>query len=304
MSSLFTDPRCADALVAMLACGFGLREWRAVWDLRAVSPECYHAVQNDDLWRQMYGRLSEGKVLDPPHIKALLRLGNETHMEQRRQRPGLRIGVHFEAFLLGLREAFRVTPTADDLKDLVRASCVSSVSATYLISTFPMRAQTFYHRAKECFGDLAKRQFLCPWWRGEPTTQNVLLPDGTFRATCNPDRLGVVAVGRWYVMQDPHGCTGTYMCVVAPSGRHNLYLVRRLENWAWVLTSPTAVKSSVKLAGRAEVDVVAHEERAASLTELELRQMLRARRMLNHKTELPIPTQNTVGMSTGAVPAR
>ena len=62
LTSLFTDPRCADALVATLACGFGLREWRVVWDLRAVSHACYHAVQNDDLWRQMYDTLANAAM--------------------------------------------------------------------------------------------------------------------------------------------------------------------------------------------------------------------------------------------------
>ena len=118
LTSLFTDPRCADALVATLACGFGLREWRVVWDLRAVSHACYHAVQNDDLWRQMYGRLREGKV-EPPHIRSLLALSHAPLTEQMQRLPGLRIGVHFEAFLLGLREASRVLPTAEDLESVV-----------------------------------------------------------------------------------------------------------------------------------------------------------------------------------------
>jgi hypothetical protein len=121
LTSLLTDPRCADALVTVLARGFALREWRAVWDLRAVSRECYHAVQNDDLWRQMYGRLSAGKVVEPPHIAALLTLGAKTRLEQMIHRPGLRIGAHFEAFLLGMREKFRVAPVPEDLQNLVRA---------------------------------------------------------------------------------------------------------------------------------------------------------------------------------------
>jgi hypothetical protein len=149
---------------------------------------------------------------------------------------------------------------------------------------------------------MATRQFHCPWWRGGPPTQNALLPDGTLRVTCNPDRLGTEAVGRWYVLKDPHGCVGTHICIVAPSGSHNLYLVRRLENWAWLLASPTTLKSSMKLATRAELDAVAQEESAASLTKLEVEQMLHAGRMeqmlhegcmRSHKTSLRMAMRST-----------
>ena len=44
LSSLFSDSRCADALVAMLTCGFAVCEWRTVWDLRSVSRVALRSV--------------------------------------------------------------------------------------------------------------------------------------------------------------------------------------------------------------------------------------------------------------------
>jgi hypothetical protein len=125
----------------------------------------------------------------------------------------------------------------------------------------------------------AKRLISCPWSRGETATQNVFMPDGVVQVIGNPSKLGNVALGQWRVLQEPQGL-GTCVCVTAPSGSQNLYLVRRLANWAWLLVSHRSFKSSVPLAPRADW-VAAQQESAATLTKREVRLMLEARTKLN-----------------------
>ena len=96
-----------DALDALLGRGFCVESWECVWKLRGVSRACYAAVRSDSTWRRLYEQLCAGKVHTPPAIKALLELGCETREQQTRRRPELRIGPHFEALMLGLREPRR-----------------------------------------------------------------------------------------------------------------------------------------------------------------------------------------------------
>jgi hypothetical protein len=270
--NLFADARCADALAAVLERGFSVPQWGEVWNLRAVSRDCYLAVHNDDLWKQMYGRLSAGKMdPPPPHIRSLLALGKATLAEQMRQRPGLRIGAHFEAFRLGQREEFRVKPTAADLQELV-----------------------FYGRAKSSASTRMQRELYCPYWRGEQPARNVFMPDGTHRVTGNPNMHGAEGlVGRWCILDDPHGCVGSYVCTVA-NGSHHLYEVRRLPSWNWLLTSPVAFKCSAELASRTELAAIAREEEAASLVPQQARRMRTARGLLNEAAKGPAPEGTAV----------
>ena len=57
--NLFADARCADALAAVIERGFSVQQWVEVWNLRAVSRDCYLAVHNDDLWKQMYSQSAQ-----------------------------------------------------------------------------------------------------------------------------------------------------------------------------------------------------------------------------------------------------
>jgi hypothetical protein len=99
-------------------------------------------------------------------------------------------------------------------------------------------------------------------------------------------------VGRWSIDDSPHGCVGTYVHTVSASGVHNLYLVRRLVSWAWLLTSPAALKCSTALAGRDDHAARAEQESAASLTAAQALRMEDAAVALN----LALATQMADGL--------
>ena len=111
--NIFADPD-ADALAAVLGRGFGAADWPHVWALRAVSRGCHEAVCSDEVWRRLFEQLRAGKVHTPPAIRSLLQLGRHTRAEQLRRRPDLRIGVYFEAFMLGIREPSRNVAAAQE----------------------------------------------------------------------------------------------------------------------------------------------------------------------------------------------
>ena len=236
----------ADTLTSFMLHGFEANFWRDkerlrdVVRLREVSQVFRVAMDSDPVWQKYYDEVREGRTHSPPAIAAVLAAGQAPRLGAQPR--------HFEAFKLGLFEATRDKPTADDLQEL-----------------------TFHCRAKECGGSVALREELCPWWRGEPATRNTFAPDGVLRVTGNPNQHGAAGgVGRWYIVDNPHGCVGTYVHTVSVHGNHSLYLVRRLESWAWLLIAAVAFKCSTELAGRDEHDARAEEESAASLTAAEV----------------------------------
>jgi len=255
--NIFADPD-ADALAAVLGRGFGAADWPHVWTLRAVSRGCHAAVCSDEVWRQLFEKLRAGKVHTPPAIRSLLQLGRHTRAEQLRRRPDLRIGVYFEAFMIGIREPSRAVAEVEDLDGL-----------------------EFHVRLKEAACRPLERLLkLCAWWRGEPARRNrfgagtmaVLAHDaGTWQElhTCP-----------WEFVPAPPGCEGQHVRTRHPNGNYHLWKVRRHENWGWLLVGMGGFKSSFGFPGRFEAPdgVIAPEQ--TELSEAEAMAMYDAARAM------------------------
>ena len=231
LRKLFTDPQHADVLAAVLGLGFGADEWQEVWKMRAVTPECYRAVHTDDVWRQMYEKLSADKAPPPPALRTLLELSKETRVEQLRQRPDLRIGAFFECFLLGLTEAERTEISFQELTSL-----------------------TFHVRAKGSAGTIAERERLCDWWQNRCPRRSVYGADGRMRTLTHEDGVwretGSVP---WAFAPAPVGSgDGTFIHTVDEHGVHHLWQMRRLACWAWLLVTAHVLKCSIPFPTRFE----------------------------------------------------
>ena len=127
----------ADMLTSFMLHGFEANFWRDkerlrdVVRLREVSQVFRVAMDSDPVWQKYYDEVREGRTHSPPAIAAVLAAGQAPRLGAQPR--------HFEAFKLGLFEATRDKPTADDLQEL-----------------------TFHCRAKECGGSVALREELCP----------------------------------------------------------------------------------------------------------------------------------------------
>jgi len=229
--NIFAEPD-ADALAAVLGRGFGAAEWKQVWELRTVSRGCRLAVCSDEVWKQLFEQLRAGKVHTPPAIRSLLQLGRHTRAEQLRRRPDLRIGVYFEAFMLGIREPSRNVATAQELAEV-----------------------EFHVRLKATAGPPDELATHCPWWRGEPARRN-RFGEATLRVLTQ-NSAGTWEETRtcpWEFVPAPPGCEGQHVRTTSSRGAHHLWKVRRHENWGWLLVATGAFKSSFGFPGRHEAE--------------------------------------------------
>ena len=223
--NIFADPN-EDALAAVLGRGFGAEEWQSVWTLRAVSRGCHSAVCSDDVWKQLFEQLRAGKVHTPPGIRSLLQLGRHTRAEQLRRRPDLRIGVYFEAFMVGIREPSRAVAEVEDMDGL-----------------------QFHVRLKETAGTPEELKQFCPWWRGEPARRNRFAADTMVVLEHDAGRWLEMRSCPWEFVPAPPGCEGQHVSTTHPStGARVVWKVRRHPNWGWLMISKVAVKSSFAFA--------------------------------------------------------
>ena len=218
--NIFAEPD-ADALAAVLGRGFGAAEWKQVWELRTVSRGCRSAVCSDELWKRLFEQLRAGKVHTPPAIRSLLQLGRHTRAEQLRRRPDLRIGVYFEAFMLGIREPSRAIAEVEDMDGL-----------------------EFHVRLKETAGTPEELKQFCPWWRGEPARRNRFAASTMVVLEHDAGRWLEMRSCPWEFVPAPPGCEGQHVSTTHPStGARVVWKVRRHPNWGWLMISTAAIKS-------------------------------------------------------------